>query len=221
MPWTAKDALMGLALVVVGSVLTIALVVWFHRGRAPEASTSLVTLALVLLPGLLLLAAWIFGIRRYRAPWQTLGLARPRARGSFLFPWVALFLSLAFGGLYASVVEVAGIDSLLPAPIPAGALGDGLPRAVNVGFIGIVGPFAEEAFFRGFLLAALVQSIGKIRAVVLGSALFAVSHGVVAIMLPAFVSGILLSWLYLKTRSIWPPFMAHAAQNLIAVSFAV
>ena len=37
-------------------------------------------------------------------------------------------------------------------------------------------------------------------------------------MAPIFFAGLLLSWLYLKTGSIWPSFVAHALQNLIAVS---
>ena len=35
----------------------------------------------------------------------------------------------------------------------------------------------------------------------------------VGVLIPAFVSGLLLSWLYVKTRSIVPPIIAHAAQN--------
>jgi membrane protease YdiL (CAAX protease family) len=37
-------------------------------------------------------------------------------------------------------------------------------------------------------------------------------------VIPLFVTGLLLSWLYLRTGSIWPPFAAHAAQNLLALA---
>jgi membrane protease YdiL (CAAX protease family) len=53
---------------------------------------------------------------------------------------------------------------------------------------------------------------------VVSSALFAAAHLSVGAAVPAFVSGMLLAWLYLRTRSIWPPVTAHALQNFIAVS---
>ena len=135
-----------------------------------------------------------------------------------LLPWVALFLSLTFGGLYVVVVTTLGIDFLLPPAIPANALGEGFYRSVNIVVIGILGPMAEEVFFRGFLLGGLAQPMGPLRAALVASAVFAISHLSVGVMIPFFVSGLLLSWLYLKTRSIWPSFTAHAAQNIIAIS---
>jgi membrane protease YdiL (CAAX protease family) len=81
------------------------------------------------------------------------------------------------------------------------------------------GPFAEEVFFRGFLLAALLPALGPTRAAAVSSAIFAGAHLTLSTMMPIFVTGMLLSWLYLRSRSIWPPFMAHAVQNLAAVAF--
>ena len=40
----------------------------------------------------------------------------------------------------------------------------------------------------------------------------------VGVLVPAFVSGLILSWLYLKTGSIVPPVIAHAAQNLLVLA---
>ena len=52
----------------------------------------------------------------------------------------------------------------------------------------------------------------------MASAVFAAAHASLAVVLPLFVIGLLLSWLYLRTGSIWPPFAAHAAQNLLALA---
>ena len=106
----------------------------------------------------------------------------------------------------------------MPPAIPPGILADGLYRVINTASIGIVGPIAEEAFFRGFLLPAVAPYIGAFKAVVAISALFALSHLMVGVLLPAFVSGLILSWLYLKTGSIVPPIIAHAAQNLLVLA---
>ena len=219
-PWTVKDALLGIALVAVGAVLATALLGGLGDRGDGETNPFLVSLALALFSGLMVTAVWLFAIKRYGVPWRALGLARPQAHRSMLLAWLVLILSLAFSGLYTIATSAIGIDALLPSPIPDHALGEGPSRFVNIGIIGLAGPLAEEMFFRGFLLVALLHPLGTLRAVSIGSAVFAASHGSVPVLLPTFVSGILLSWLFLKTRSIWPPFSAHAAQNLIVLSLA-
>ena len=216
-PWTLRDALFGIALVVAGSVFTVLLLSWLRPGGGSGGGEPLVSLAIGLVPILMVAAAWLFGVRKYRSSWRRLGFARPRGRRSVILPWLALFLSLLFASLYLAVVTRLGLDLAIPEPIPTEVLGDGILRAVNVAIIVIAGPLAEEVFFRGFLLAALVRKLSALQASAVGSAIFAASHGSVGILVPFFVSGMLLSWLYLRTRSIWPPFTAHAAQNLIAV----
>ena len=53
--------------------------------------------------------------------------------------------------------------------------------------------------------------------VVGSAALFALAHVSPATVLPIFVAGALFAWAYRRTRSIWIPVSAHAAQNLLAV----
>ena len=93
-----------------------------------------------------------------------------------------------------------------------------MQKVVTVIAIVAWGPFAEELFFRGFILAALIGPLGPLRAAAVSSALFAAAHVSIEAALPVFVTGMLLAWLYLRTRSIWPPVTAHALQNFIAVS---
>lgn len=219
-PWTVRDALIGVAVVAGATLFTIILLAWHQGGRESPNITPLTTMALGLLSVFMMAPPWLLGIRKYRVRWRTLGFARAKARWSLLLPWLVLLLSLAFGVLYVAVITAAEADSLLPPNIPADVLGEGFYRIANILIIGIAGPLAEEVFFRGFLLAALVQPLGAFWAAAAASAIFAALHGNLAIMVPVFMSGLLLSWLYLKTRSIWPPFTAHVAQNLIAVSLA-
>lgn len=218
-PWTPRDALFGLALVISGTLLTFSVLRWLHHLTNSLPSVPLISLVLGLLPGLMLLAVWLFGINRYGAPWRTLGLLPPRQRRYLFLPWVVLALSLTFAAAYYLVVTAVGIEVLVPEPLPAWVLGDGLYRLFNAVSLGIVGPLAEELFFRGFLLAALVQPLGVLRAAVLASAIFSASHVTPGVLVPFFVTGLMLSWLYLKSGSIWPSFTAHAAQNLMAVAF--
>ena len=219
-PWTIKDALIGVALVASASVLALISLQWLAAGSGLDVRRAMVLSALALLLGLNFSVVWYFAIRKRGASWEALGFARPQARWSVLLPWPVLLLSLFFSGLYTAIVMALGLDFLVPEPVPVGALGEGPYKIASVAIIGLVGPLTEEVFYRGFLLAALVAPIGGVRAAVIASAIFAANHGNVSILVPVFISGLLLSWLYLKTRSLWPPMTAHAAQNLLALSLA-
>ena len=166
----------------------------------------------------MLAAVWLFGINRYRVRWRDLGMRRSTARRNFTLPLLVLLGSLGFTGLYSAIVTTVGADSLLPPALPGEILGSGVYKLLNISVIVAWGPFAEEAFFRGFLLTALVRPLGAVRASVVSSAIFAASHLMLSTMIPVFVTGLLLSWVFLRSRSLWPPLTAHAAQNLIVVS---
>ena len=220
-PWKAADAASATAVVIAG-FLAVLLLAWLVAGVFDAADRAILTPWVVLaIEGTMLLAVWAFGIRRYRIPWADMGLRRPNPRISLWLPWVALFGSLGFTGVYAAVVSALGFDALLPPPLPDDLLGSGLSRLSSTLIIVLWGPFAEEVFFRGFLLAALIVPLGAVRAAVVTSALFAAAHLMFAVMVPIFVTGLLLSWLYLRSRSIWPSLVAHASQNLIALSVAM
>ena len=219
-PWKVSDVAIATGLVFVGFLITVGLLgaaIGFFGADDP----SLVTIwAVGALEGLMLVAVWSVTVRKYGVRWNALGLRRPRARRSFLLPVLALLGSLVFTAIYTVVVTGLGAESLEPPEVPEDLLGQGLTRVANSLVLVLWGPFAEEVFFRGFILAALVPSMGILGAAAASSAVFAAAHISPGAMAPIFVTGLLLSWLYLRTGSIWPSFIAHALQNLIAVSVA-
>lgn len=217
-PWKVTDVAIATAVVFAGFFVFLLLNDLVFELIGIDEKAFLTPWLAALLGVAMLAAVWVFGIRKYRAPLHLLGLRFPRTPRSLTMPWVALIGSLAFTAAYVAVVEALGVDSLVPPRVAEDILGDGAVRVVNtVVFVGWA-PFAEEVFFRGFLLAALVPFLGPARAAIVGSAVFAAAHLIPGSMIPIFVTGLLLSWLYLRSRSIWPPLVAHAAQNLIAVS---
>lgn len=218
-PWRVRDTLAGLAVVLAATFLAVVLAK-VSDGSTLSDGSALVPVVLLLLQLLTVSAVWVFGIRRYGSSWKSLGLVKARGKWAYALAGAALLASLFLGGVYTSLAMAADLDSLIPPPIPSDALGAGLVRLSNIAVIGLVGPLAEEIFFRGFMLAAMVNTMGALRGAAAGSALFAISHGDVGVMVPAFMSGLLLSWLYLKTRSVGPPFTAHMVQNLLALSLA-
>ena len=217
-PWKATDAALALVFVFAGFVV-ILLAVGPISGDGDERPALTPWLGAGL-EGVLLAAVWLFGIKKYRVQWRALGLRRPAVRRSFTLPLLVLLGSLGFTGIYSAIVTTIGAGSLLPPPLPGEILGSGIYKLLNVSVIVVWGPFAEEAFFRGFLLTALVRPLGAGRAAVVSSAIFAATHIMLSTMIPVFVTGLLLSWAFLKSRSLWPPLAAHVAQNLIVVSVA-
>ncbi len=215
-PWDAADAARAVGLVIAGAGAAI-LFVWPFRGGSGTLVDAVSTAALAALTGLLLVAVWLFAVRKYGAPWRSLGLAAPAGASTIALSAACLVLSIGFLVVFVSLADRFGPDILVPEPLDVDRLGSGVFLVVNVAIAVLVGPFAEEVFFRGFLLAALVPTLGAFRGAVLASALFAVGHVDVGVMVPFFFTGLLLSWLYLRTRSIWPPMLAHAGQNSLAI----
>ena len=214
-PWTTADVARGVLLVVAVALAVLA-IAW-QTGLRPGAFTLL----LVPLQIAMVASVFIFGVGRYRVPWSSAGFRTTATRFIFLQPWGVLFLSIVLTGLYGAAVTYAGWDSLIPAPLPDDALGEGLLKALSILVLTLLGPFSEETFFRGFALAGLVHRMGPLGAAIGTSLIFAAGHGSLGALVPTFVSSMLLCWLYLKSRSIWPCVAAHSAQNVIAVGVLV
>ena len=85
---------------------------------------------------------------------------------------------------------------------------------VGISVIAIT-PFAEEAFFRGFIFRRLGQRYRLGWAVVLSAAIFAVLHLIPFIMLPIFALGALLASIVYARKSLFPSVFAHMTFNAI------
>ena len=80
----------------------------------------------------------------------------------------------------------------------------------------IIAPVIEEILMRGFILAGLKNTYGVIRALFISALFFAILHFNMVQTLSAFVCGIILGLLYLKTNSIPCCIIAHCGYNLIS-----
>ena len=220
-PWKLRDVVIAAALVVPTGVggsfgLGFALV----RSGLIEDRTLAIVLGSTLLPVSLIAAASFFGLMRHGVSWMFLGFRRTTAMATFWLPLVTLSIGLSVTAVYALLIEVIGVDILLPDQnLEEIAALDGLARVPTFAIVGLLAPLGEEVFFRGFLLAALVPVLGGLRGALVSSAVFSAAHFNVGTLLPIFVMGMLLAWLYMRTGSIWPPVVAHAAQNLLALTF--
>lgn len=80
----------------------------------------------------------------------------------------------------------------------------------------IIAPVTEEILMRGFILGGLKDTYGATAALLISSLLFALLHFNMAQTLSAFVCGIILGLLYIKTKSVLCCIIAHSGYNLIS-----
>lgn len=126
---------------------------------------------------------------------------------AFIFTFFIAIMDMLIGITDPTWVSIFDIDSV-----------DLSPSAfVLSGIISIIfAPLLEELIFRGVLLNRLKIRIGIIPSILITSILFAIGHDTGG-MLSAFVFGICMCILYLKTDNILVPMAVHFINNLFAV----
>lgn len=108
-------------------------------------------------------------------------------------------------------IAVEPLASLLPGD--QDALGGGgwlLISAV------LLAPLFEESIFRGYLCGVLRKSYGGLTAWIISAVVFGLVHAIPSVILTATLSGLVLGYYYLRTRSLWMVIALHALNNLTA-----
>jgi len=81
----------------------------------------------------------------------------------------------------------------------------------------VLGPLAEEVFFRGLLYPYLRAKMGIILAVVVSSLLFSLVHWEFWSLFPTFIAGIGFAFIFEKARTLWAPVLAHVIWNFMGI----
>ena len=201
-------------LILVGGIGLILLLMPLVDSLGGNLSTAAFVFAIIL-ELLLLLAAWLFGPYRYGGSIQALGFRAP-LRGTASLPWRVLLASLILASIYIAIMSAIGLEALEPPSLPEEVVESNMDRIAMFVLVVLLAPLAEETFFRGFLLPVLASRWGFLWGAGLTSLLFGLTHGALGMIVPAFATGMLLAWLYYRTRSLWSCFLAHGAQNALA-----
>jgi membrane protease YdiL (CAAX protease family) len=175
----------------------------------------------LVLEGAILFTVWRFSVAKYRCGWRPLGFRHFKLRGALRLALVVLGACVLANFLYAVVVSLLGAESLEPSPLPFDYDPGGASLALLALVSLIVAPFVEETFFRGFLFTGLGKRFGYSWGAVLSALLFALAHLQMAALVPIFLLGLLLAWLYARTGSLWPCIFTHFAYNSIALLFVI
>lgn len=174
--------------------------------------------------GLLKLLLWVLpaavfaGVLRKVPPARHLGLSVWPGRKSWM---VCVLVTAGFLLMVAAGEMVSGRKSLSAAGLAS------LPAALWVLQVALT-PLLEEILFRGLILQELLALLPKYRAFAVNAVLFAGAHApywlshrgmtlaVLQDLAGVFVFSLVACWLFARTKSIWPPTVAHIANNLLA-----
>ncbi len=113
--------------------------------------------------------------------------------------------------LLSMVVVIEPLISLLPETTMGTGRGVYMVVAVCA-----VAPIFEELICRGVILESVRSKRGAWAACVISALIFGVIHISPQSMLNAFVIGLLLGFLYLRTNSIFAPIIIHSVNNLLS-----
>lgn len=99
----------------------------------------------------------------------------------------------------------------------------GMPAKVLAVIAAVVGaPLVEELMYRGILQSALRKVLPPWPAILLASALFALSHGDLWQTMPAlFALAIALGYNYERCGRLWPSILMHALFNAVSVTMTL
>ena len=106
-------------------------------------------------------------------------------------------------------------ESYLSFLIPSKSIGNGFTGILSLISVILISPPVEELLFRGIFLNKMKMIVPVMFAVLISSLLFASLHSFGGI-LSAFVFGICMALLYLKTDNILVPILAHFINNLLS-----
>jgi membrane protease YdiL (CAAX protease family) len=83
----------------------------------------------------------------------------------------------------------------------------------------IFAPILEELIFRGIVLEGFLKNYSPVKAILLTNVLFGLAHLNPWQFVGAFLMGILISWVYYKTRNLVLPVLMHFLNNLLSYLF--
>jgi membrane protease YdiL (CAAX protease family) len=219
-PWQTREVALalavavaltiGLPLVVIGSSALLLRVTGL--GPPPRALAILAVLSELAL----LVPVWLFGVRRHGLTWASIGFRRfDASRGLGLG---CLFLLMAFAANSCWALAAALLRQPARQDVSRLFGNDLLDWVSAMLAFGLAAPVAEEAFFRGYLFAALHGHFGLRKALWISAAVFAIAH-LQPTLWPALLAyGLLFASLYEQTDSLWPSVALHCLINSVAVT---
>lgn len=186
----------------------------------PAQEDAVATWISVHLMGLAIVATvWYLGLRHSQDPLAVLrlsGIHCPRKR-TVLLMFGVMAASLIATSIYSIIVESLGLDRFTTPDVESDIFFDGPAVLLTFQALAFITPMSEEIFFRGFIFRGLLPKMGPWGAITFSALVFSAFHLSLGVVVPIFITGFLLAWLYWRTGSLWAAIGAHAGQNALAL----
>jgi len=186
---------------------------------------NLTVTALAILMNVLFIggSAYVLGIRRGKITWASLGISPPIWKPIYFFWAFVIAVGLmpiraAIGALIEFLVK-GGFDSLqMRADLFDVGLDSWAGALIMIFGVGILAPISEELFFRGLIYTWFRQRTGIWVSALLSSAWFALGHiDSLGVVVSSFMMGVVIAWVYERTKSLWLPIAIHVITNSVSV----
>ncbi len=132
---------------------------------------------------------------------------------------LGITLRLTYWGGLISLISFGALRNSDPDAIVGPVVYFGCPEpsvlALSFLVVSFLIPVIEEVINRGLILQTLIQR-GKLLAIVLSAALFAIMHNPQAIAV-AFTGGLILAVHMINCKTLWAPLITHASYNAVSV----
>jgi len=201
--WTISDTWIGIGITVLAIGAIIFATQYFDVPKGFEAFSIVGTELMLLIP-ILLIFTW------RKIPLKALGFRK--------FNWNMVSLGCGLVVLAYGVIFIHNLIMTQLGVVTQGELifevFDKLGSPFLLFFSGIIlAPLAEEMFFRGFLFQGFRQKYGWKIGIFLSSFLFALMHGQLAALIPTFLLGCIIAYIYHRANSILPGMLIHFIIN--------
>jgi len=205
-----------------GGIVLFFLLMAFAAAGRPEGKVDMGALGASLLLYLavipLILGLLVFRNFNLR---ETFGLDVRGWNGRTIAAWLLMFLPLVY--LVQSLAYMFADPNQSPQAIVDFLLENNTwqARTAVFGIAVIAAPLTEELIFRGCLYGIVRQSYGRMAALLVSSALFALIHGHMPSLpgLAVFAAGLAL--VYERCGSLWAPILMHAGFNSLTIVAAI
>ena len=230
-PWEPLDSLEVVAALLVGMALAGlgGSIVASQLGIAESAGLAravLISAQYLLFVGLALLVIW----QRIRAPrhrkLSVLGLRTGMQRHTVWWGVAGYGVALWLMAALALVGGVAGADF---SPMSLAGVGEQFIAATDrpealvllLILICLVAPVVEEIIFRGYVYAGIRRRLPPYAAMIISGLLFGMMHTLESGLAPLALMGVVLAWLYERTRSLVPSIVCHMLHNALVFALLV
>jgi membrane protease YdiL (CAAX protease family) len=207
------------ATVIVFAVVTILPTILTHGPGAATAHQLEIGIYAQLIAYAVAIPFVLFAIARLaRSPLRTLILARVSMRQIAVGALAGGAVLALLGDGLASLIQLVVGEHQQAALAMFAQAHDPVFRAIFTFLIVALGPLTEEIFFRGLIFNALYRHLPLGAAATISGFLFGLAHADLVLLVPLWLSGIALAFIYARYRNLGINVLAHCLLNAVGLA---